>query len=767
MDKSIIKVVSIILVVALVLSLGVLFAFYAPNLYADKVEIPQKVINKPTLRPVNEPIYDDLAKEKEADIYVSADAEVGKGDGSISNPFATIEEAKKKANEIKNNIDRDIVVSVRGGVYELSDEITFVPADSGVNGHKIIYRNYPEEYPIIDGGTKITNWQAYKDGIYTADIPESVSFNVLYEDGITATKARYPNDNYLTVSDNKAVYSDETVNNSFVYGKDKVIDGLSDYSNLEVFMFPGGESGVYNWFSHIYPVTELDKNTRVISVDRSAYTDNVYYMGAGSRYFLQNDLSFVDQKGEFFVDSINHKVYYMPYNEENISKESIYYASNESIFKVEASNIEFNGLTLRGTDLKNYADYSGALVWVQNADNVCVKNCKLYLGGKFGVLATGKVNGIEVTGCEMYDIGHSGVQIVGENGVSKSTSYNHKISNNYIHDMGLYIKHGTGIQLVCTKDSVISNNSVTRTPRYSISLKGELTKEANLELLDNPDYAKEMLSGNNIIEFNDCSHANEDTQDTGVIELWSAGDSNIIRNNVVHDSYIYFSFGSGIYVDDYNVNTLIENNLLYNLGAMSKRSQCKGMPSIGQLEAVIFAKYYGNTIRNNIIANCDANEAILLAEYNGTWGMERTWNNAVTNNIVYNCNNPQSTNEGFFRTYKNNFLDLRIQSADKNDVKSNISYYLSESDNNIYFNDNTPKFKIGKEYQTSITGFGKISFEKWKSESGYDANSLIVDPMFTDSESNDFSFKENSPAYELGISEIDTNSIGVQNNWYY
>lgn len=767
MINRIIKIVAIVLVFAISTASVVLFAFYAPNIYAEKVEIPQKTINLPNLTPANIPSYDNLENEQKADIYVSANAEVGKGDGSFSHPFATIEEAKDKVNEIKGNIDRDVIVSIRSGVYEISDVITFQESDGGVNGHKIIYRNYPEEYPVIDGGTKITNWQQHKDGIYVADIPDSVNFNVLYENGITAIKARYPNNGYLTVSDNKEAYSDETVNSSFVYGKDKVIEGLSDYSNLEVFMFPGGESGVYNWFSHIYPVTEFDKNKRVISVDRSAYTDNVYYMGAGSRYFLQNDLSFVDQKGEFFVDSVNHKVYYMPYDTQNISKENIYYAVNESVFKVEASNIEFNGLTLRGTDLKNYADYSGALVWVENADNVCVKNCKLYLGGKFGVLATSKVNKIEVTGCEMYDIGHSGVQIVGENGVSKSTSYNHKISNNYIHDMGLYIKHGTGIQLVCTKDSVISNNTVTRTPRYSISLKGELTKEANLELLDNPDYAKEMLSGNNIIEFNDCSHANEDTQDTGVIELWSAGDSNIIRNNAVHDSYIYFSFGSGIYVDDYNTNTLIENNLLYNLGAMSKRSQCKEMPSTGQLEAVIFAKYYGNTIRNNIIANCDANEAILLAEYSGTWGMERTWNNSVTHNIVYNCNNPQSTYEGFFRTYKNNFLDLRIQSADKNDVESNISYYLIESDNNIYFNDNTPKLKIGREYQTSVTGFGKISFEKWKRESGYDANSLITDPMFTDSESNDFSFKENSPAYELKINEIDTNNIGVQNSWYY
>lgn len=53
-----------------------------------------------------------------------------------------------------------------------------------------------------------------------------------------------------------------------------------------------------------------------------------------------------------------------------------------------------------------------------------------------------------------------------------------------------------------------------------------------------------------------------------------------------------------------------------------------------------------------------------------------------------------------------------------------------------------------------------------KKESGCDANLLIADPMFTDSESNAFSFKENSPAYELGINEIDVNKIGVGHNWY-
>ncbi len=49
----------------------------------------------------------------------------------------------------------------------------------------------------------------------------------------------------------------------------------------------------------------------------------------------------------------------------------------------------------------------------------------------------------------------------------------------------------------------------------------------------------------------------------------------------------------------------------------------------------------------------------------------------------------------------------------------------------------------------------------------YQINVIHGRNIFTDFESNDFSFKENSPAYELGISEIDVNKIGVQHNWYF
>lgn len=36
--------------------------------------------------------------------------------------------------------------------------LAFTAADSGVGGHRVVFRNYPDEVPVIDGGVPITGW---------------------------------------------------------------------------------------------------------------------------------------------------------------------------------------------------------------------------------------------------------------------------------------------------------------------------------------------------------------------------------------------------------------------------------------------------------------------------------------------------------------------------------------------------------------------------------------------------------------------------------
>jgi len=52
-----------------------------------------------------------------------------------------------------------------------------------------------------------------------------------------------------------------------------------------------------------------------------------------------------------------------------------------------------------------------------------------------------------------------------------------------------------------------------------------------------------------------------------------------------------------------------------------------------------------------------------------------------------------------------------------------------------------------------------VSWAEWK-EGGNDTESLWLDPLFKDPASGDFTLAPESPAWLLGISQVDTESIG-------
>jgi hypothetical protein len=66
----------------------------------------------------------------------------------------------------------DVVVHVAPGTYYTTSTVAFTAADSGTNGHDVIYQ---------------------AEGVYQAPVDASVHGNTLYENGTRAIVARYPN----------------------------------------------------------------------------------------------------------------------------------------------------------------------------------------------------------------------------------------------------------------------------------------------------------------------------------------------------------------------------------------------------------------------------------------------------------------------------------------------------------------------------------------------------------------------------------------------
>ena len=116
--------------------------------------------------------------------------------GSQSAPWRTVEHARDyiASHRLNQHMRCDIDVNLRAGDYPVDQTISFTGADSGGDGHQVVYRSYdgPGKARLL-GAKKVTGWQPYQGNIYRAQIGTSQPIHTLFEGDQRATTARYPN----------------------------------------------------------------------------------------------------------------------------------------------------------------------------------------------------------------------------------------------------------------------------------------------------------------------------------------------------------------------------------------------------------------------------------------------------------------------------------------------------------------------------------------------------------------------------------------------
>ena len=132
--------------------------------------------------------------------WVAAEGAAG-GDGSLQNPFNTIEAAQAAVRTVLQSpgpLDRDIVVYIGEGTYQLQATLTFDASDSGRDGHVVHYQAVSGEHPIISGGQTVTNWSAVANPhlslapgvqIWQASVDPAIDTRQLYIDGERGVRA--------------------------------------------------------------------------------------------------------------------------------------------------------------------------------------------------------------------------------------------------------------------------------------------------------------------------------------------------------------------------------------------------------------------------------------------------------------------------------------------------------------------------------------------------------------------------------------------------
>jgi hypothetical protein len=650
--------------------------------------------------------------------------------GTLSQPFQTIAKARNVVRTINSSMTGDIIVNLRAGDYYQSSTITFTEADSGTNGHNVIYKNYdsPGSARII-GGQKLTGWTVHSGSIYKTYVGTSWSFDALFENGESSKIARYPNTGYNKI---KAADPSQPMKAFTYYSGD--VPAIADISNLQVYVWPGA----HNWANEILPVQAINRTAMKITLtqnQRWAYLDT---LKKGSRYFIQGALELLNSAGEFYLDKAAGYLYYWPVNS-NINSQEIIAPTVDKVILVNGStnsarakNIQFDGLTVMVSNT-TYADMNtrktGNFVLI-NTENIAIKNSRILNSASNGIAMPEKdlqstpqksrgMNNV-VYGNYIHDAGESGVVIVGTANTANYMQTDHLVSNNEIDDIARYSTNGAGIQLANVTTSEASYNKITSATHYGIEIKGSKWTQMPAVIegisVTTANHYNFNPGRYNVIKFNDISKVNLDSQDTGMIKTGGVYHLTI-DNNLLHNSG-NFGLQKGLYLDDVSDFNTVTNNIVYGLKGGTKIDyNVKGIQ---------------NTVQNNI---ADATGGAKGVQFN-VIGDQPTRDNIMLNNIIYKGRVMYN-----FSSWSSNRVDV--------------------SDYNTFYS------TTGTRTFNNIPGSDTYTHWRTLYSNKYDQHSTTANPLFVDAANHNYTLQSASPALAKGFNQIDMSTVGLKGDYVY
>src|SRR5215470_7984659 len=239
-------------------------------------------------------------------LYASPD---GKGRLCTLHQPCDLAAAQLRVRRLDSDLQANLVVQLARGTYRLHAPLKLTWADSGSNGHKVIWQAAPNARPVLSGGERISHWHVADraKGIWAAPVPASLRTRQLYVDGRRAPIAQGAPPVALTRSPGGFTAADSTY------------ASWRDPTGIE-FVFPGGTG----------PWTE--SRCRVASVQGTEITmqqpcwdnltDRPHPPMQGSFYFPDlkagatptriEDAYELLHTGQWYLDVSKHTLYYMP-----------------------------------------------------------------------------------------------------------------------------------------------------------------------------------------------------------------------------------------------------------------------------------------------------------------------------------------------------------------------------------------------------------------------------------------------------------------------
>ncbi len=554
--------------------------------------------------------------EVQATMHVAPDGN-DQHPGTEAKPLATLERARDTVRTLTKDMTGDIVVVLHGGVYPIEKTLVFEAADSGKEGHNVIYKAQDGQTPILSGGKAVVGWRKGDKGIFSAPAPIA-DFRQLYVDGVRATRARGDVPAGLESLGDKGYSTTDVAMADWHNPSDLEFCYQTIWANSRCKVQSIARDGDRAIITMLQPYFAQTRAKEGVQLDNHS---------GGKIVGIENALELLDEPGEWYLDRKAKTVYYMPRPGEDMAKVQVIVPAVERLVELRGmldkpvENIHFAGITFAygswlepnriglsdvqanfRMDSKHPMERDGTLTAVHNehiktpsnivchtAKSIRFDRCTFTKMGAGAIDVECGSQDNTISGCHFYDISSSAVQI-GDvlrddhhpDDIRKIVK-NNSVVDCYIHDCGVEYADAVGIFAGYTEGTVLAHNEITSLPYSGISMGwgwGEEDAGGGSEHYYMPyKYATPTPAKDNRIEYNHIHGVMSVLQDGGGIYTLGNMPGTVIRGNHIHDNPgnpggIYLDEGSGFIEVTGNLVYNVNNPMNYNNRAQNRNDTC-------------------------------------------------------------------------------------------------------------------------------------------------------------------------------------------------
>ena len=498
--------------------------------------------------------------------------------GTKEQPLRSLPYVTEVLRHFKDQVEGDITVVLAGGTYPLTDTWELNGDElNKADGGRIRFLAAKGETPIISGGKQVTGWTRTTvngiDGIYKAQVNGVAHVRQFYVGNQAQQRATY----------GKPVYWEWTAERTGLKLRDIDLSALTDASTAEI-VWPvtwkifllqcASVSGDRLYFDEPYWSDFVDMIDTMVASGQS----EEFYPVPEYPLYLYNDLSFLDEPGEWFYDEAAGELYYYPAAGVDLQQDSFYIPVVEEMLSLSGvENLSFEGITFRYgawngpseegliiNQAQNYmvitrqADGGVTVGYDQLPANITAENVRSlrFTGCTFedmGATALSLFSGVQdsvVEGCVFTQCAEGGLVLSNDKAhtvTAQTICQNNQIDNNVFWKVGLDYWSAPALAVYYAAGTTITHNDIYDVPYSGITLGWGWYWTPN-----------STTGRQNVVRYNRIGKFLQRTRDGGGIYTLGQQPDSLVQYNYIFDqgaAYggLYHDEGSAHFETSYNV----------------------------------------------------------------------------------------------------------------------------------------------------------------------------------------------------------------------